>query len=175
MQIWHYAPSTGELVGVGIADPDPLRQGHWLIPAFATTVEPPNTLQGEAAVFSNGVWSIVEDHRGEVYYTEEGEQVTITELGPVPGGLLTEAPPPPPPPPAPPPVASPRQIRLALNQLGLRETIETYIAAADQTTKDSWEYTTLFERDHPLILACAQALNKTEAEIDALFDLAITL
>lgn len=70
---------------------------------------------------------------------------------------------------------TPRQIRLALSQLGLRSAVEDYVAAADQAVKDSWEYTTEFDRNHPLIAAAAQALNKTDAEIDALFSLAATL
>lgn len=70
---------------------------------------------------------------------------------------------------------TPRQIRLALNATGLRASVEAYVAAASQDVKDSWEYSTVFERDHPLLVAAGQGLGKSEAEIDALFALAGTL
>ena len=67
---------------------------------------------------------------------------------------------------------TPRQIRLALTQMGLRQAVEDFVSSQDITVKDSWEYSTQFERNHPLLLGAAQALNKTEADIDALFELA---
>jgi len=70
---------------------------------------------------------------------------------------------------------TPRQIRLALTQVGLRTMVEEYVAGASQDVKDSWEFSISFERNHPFILDCAAALNKTDAEIDALFTLAATL
>jgi hypothetical protein len=70
---------------------------------------------------------------------------------------------------------TPRQIRLALTATGLRDAVETYVASASQDVKDSWEYSTVFERNHPLLVAAGQALGKTGAEIDALFDLAASL
>jgi hypothetical protein len=76
---------------------------------------------------------------------------------------------------APPPVVSPRQIRLALTQIGLRQQVEDYVDAQDITVQDSWHYTTEFERTNPLILACAQALGKSDTDLDALFALAATL
>jgi hypothetical protein len=72
------------------------------------------------------------------------------------------------------PPVTPRQIRLALNQLGLRSAVEAYVAQADQSTMDSWEYSTQFERDHPLLLAAAEALQQPPEAIDALFTLALT-
>ncbi len=72
-------------------------------------------------------------------------------------------------------VVTPRQIRLALTQLGLRTAVEAYIAAASQDVKDSWDYSMQFEIDHPLIVACMAALGKTEDDLKALFNLAGTL
>lgn len=68
-----------------------------------------------------------------------------------------------------------RQFRLALNQLSLRSAIDAAVAAADQNTKDTWEYSNVFERDNPMLLAMATALGKTTEEIDAVFILASTL
>lgn len=70
---------------------------------------------------------------------------------------------------------SPWQIRKALNQLNLRTDVENAVAAADQTTKDGWEFATEFKRDDPTVAAIGTALSKTEAEVDAIFDLAVTL
>lgn len=67
---------------------------------------------------------------------------------------------------------SPRQIRLALTHIGLRQQVEDYVNAQDITVQDSWHYSTEFERNHPLMLACKDALGKTDEELDALFVLA---
>lgn len=173
MQIWNYRHDTGEYVGPSVADADPLAEGVFLLPAFSTSLPPPTPDAGKVAVFINGAWAQEVDHRGEKWWDVDGNEKTIDKLGdPSALGLSNIEPPPPP---GPRPVVSPRQIRLALNQMGLRDAVETYVAASDQNTKDSWTWSTQFERDHPLLLACAASLGKTEAEIDALFALASTL
>lgn len=70
---------------------------------------------------------------------------------------------------------SPRQFRQALTALGLRATVEAAIAAADQDTKDWYEYATSFERTNSVLVAMAAALGKTDADIDELFALGATL
>lgn len=77
--------------------------------------------------------------------------------------------------PAPVVTVSAWQIRKALNQLSLRDLVEDAIVAADQDTKDAWEYATEFERNHPLVLSLGTALGKTGAELDAIWALAVTL
>lgn len=72
-------------------------------------------------------------------------------------------------------VVSPRQIRLALNQLGWRDQVEVAVAAGDQDTKDGWEFATSFERLYPLVVSLGQGIGKTCAEMDQLFELAATL
>lgn len=74
-----------------------------------------------------------------------------------------------------PTVVSPRQIRLALNQEGLRTDVENYVASASQDVKDSWDYATEFVITDPLIVGCMQALGKTQDDLNALFQLAATL
>lgn len=97
MDIYHLHPVTREYVGPGAADPDPMEEDNWLIPAHAVTIKPPKVTKGQVAVWSEeGCWSKVEDHRGETWYQPDGLPVTITELG-EPEGLTNEAPPPPPP------------------------------------------------------------------------------
>ena len=75
----------------------------------------------------------------------------------------------------PPIIVTPWQIRKALNATGLRESVESAVAAADTTTKDAWQYATSFVRTEPLLDGMAKAMGKTDAEIDALFELAETL
>jgi hypothetical protein len=80
--------------------------------------------------------------------------------------------------PIPVPVISvtPWQIRKALNQLGIRSAVEAAVtASANQELKDGWEFSDVVVRDSPLVIGMATALNKTTAEIDALFELALTL
>lgn len=72
-------------------------------------------------------------------------------------------------------VVTPWQIRKALNQTGLRAAVEASIAGADQTTKDGWEFATEFVRTDPLVEKLGFAIGKSDAEIDALFALALTL
>lgn len=67
-------------------------EGQWLLPAWATTDEVPLPGEKQAAVYANGAWSLVEDHRGETYYDGDGKQVTITGLGPVDPTFTTEPP-----------------------------------------------------------------------------------
>ena len=90
-------------------------------------------------------------------------------------GAFTNPPQSPPPPNTPGQSVTPRQIRLALNQAGLRSAVEAYISAAPQDMKDTWEFSTVIERNSPLIAAGAAELNLTEAQIDDLFTLAATL
>lgn len=69
---------------------------------------------------------------------------------------------------------TPRQIRLALNAMQLRDAIEAAVAASSQDVKDSWEFSTEFERSNPLIDQMAGTLNIAPASVDALFALAAT-
>lgn len=70
---------------------------------------------------------------------------------------------------------SPRQIRQAMSAAGLRAPVEAAIAAADQDTKDWYEFATEFERSHPMVAALAAGLNVTEAQLDGLWVLAGSL
>jgi hypothetical protein len=55
VNIWDYDRSTGELLGQNVADPDPEREGGWLIPAFSTKIRPPVVSPGCVAVFDGGL------------------------------------------------------------------------------------------------------------------------
>lgn len=70
---------------------------------------------------------------------------------------------------------TPRQIRWALSAFGLREAVESAVAASPQAIKDSWEFSTEFERDNPLIADMAAALSIPIEQVDQLFAYAATL
>lgn len=74
-----------------------------------------------------------------------------------------------------PSTVTPRQFRRALSQAGLRASVEAAIAAADEETRDTWEYAVTIERGHPMLIAMATALDVTSEQLDDLFRLAATL
>lgn len=51
--------NEGFFTGATVADPDPLDDGNWLIPAGCVMVEPPATGKNEAAQWTNGSWIVV--------------------------------------------------------------------------------------------------------------------
>lgn len=72
--------------------------------------------------------------------------------------------------------ASPWQIRKALNQMGLRDTVEQAVAAStDQALKDGWEYATEFRRLDPFVVSFIAMLGMTDAQGDDFFRLAGSL
>lgn len=91
MKIYQYHPETKELLNVSIAPKNPLESDKYLIPAYATTEIPPETKRGEIPIYENG-WKVEEDHREEVFYDKEGNEVIIEEIGDIPENLLKEKP-----------------------------------------------------------------------------------
>ena len=64
MILYNYSPLTYEYIGSCEADIDPIEPDSFLIPAYATDIQPPE-LSGKdkAIIFSNGVWTEVVDLR----------------------------------------------------------------------------------------------------------------
>lgn len=95
MQLHAYDHQTGEYLRTFQADPDPLTDGGWLIPAFTTPDAPPPAQAGKARVFGQGAgWKKVDDWRGQTGYTATGEPRLITTLGPLVDPIVTRDPPP---------------------------------------------------------------------------------
>lgn len=94
MDLYHYDPSTGALCAITDADPDPLVEGAWLVPAFATLDVPPQAPAGHVPVRVGGEWVIVKDHRGKTGYTADGEAKEVTAPGELPALIVTLDPPP---------------------------------------------------------------------------------
>jgi hypothetical protein len=70
---------------------------------------------------------------------------------------------------------SPKQIRLALNHMGLRAEVEAAVAAADPDTRDVWEFATEIRRDDPMLSAMSASLGYSSSLVDDVFRLAATL
>jgi hypothetical protein len=58
MKTYNYAPDTGIFQTESLADESPLEPGVFLIPAYATTIAPPQVTNPEIAVFKDGEWSV---------------------------------------------------------------------------------------------------------------------
>jgi len=69
---------------------------------------------------------------------------------------------------------TPLQMRRALRATGLKATVDAALAAASDEVREEWEYATEILRDNATLEAMGHALGKTDAEIDALFQLAAT-
>lgn len=173
MQIWNYRPTNGELIGAGLADPNPLEEGEWLVPAYATSINPGEPQPGRVYLFRGGSWESEPDHRGETWWKVGAEfntePLTINFIGEPTG--LTNVEPPAPPVPVVVVLVSPRQIRLALTRQDWRVGVENYIAAGDQDERDTWQFASRFARDG-LVNTVLTSLGKTPEEIDALFEVA---
>ena len=85
--VYQAHPVTGEYIGPSQADPDPLEEGNWLIPAIAFAEVPPGPTPGFAIAHVPGseqVWSLVPDHRGIVYQMDTGQAKQWQALGALP-------------------------------------------------------------------------------------------
>ncbi|EAB8058532.1 phage tail protein [Salmonella enterica subsp. enterica serovar Mikawasima] len=91
IKIYNLRADTNEFIGAGDAWIPP----HTGLPANCTDIAPPDIPASHIAVFDAGTetWSLHEDHRGEtVYDTQTGNQVYISEAGPLPENTTTQAP-----------------------------------------------------------------------------------
>jgi len=70
---------------------------------------------------------------------------------------------------------SPLQIRRALRQVGMYDTVVSWVATQPTEISEAWEYATFFARLDPFIVAATPGLGKTDVEVDQVFQLAITL
>ncbi len=88
--IYHADELTGEFIGTGRADPDPLEPGNWLIPARAYRDRPPEPGANQAAVRTVKGWELVPDYRGLIYSIDTGTSLQHDGLGDVPYGFTTQ-------------------------------------------------------------------------------------
>lgn len=79
MKIYNYHPQTNVFIGTGFADQDPLEENNFLIPAYATTVEPPSFGPDSQAVFENGGWRIESIPKPEAEKQPTPEEIQAAE------------------------------------------------------------------------------------------------
>lgn len=94
MYIYHYSKDTLEYLNKTRAEADPAeskKQGVFvaLIPAYATTIEPPTAGDNEAAIFIEGAWAIVPDYRSTHKKCDDEFKISnITTLGELTDGYM---------------------------------------------------------------------------------------
>lgn len=72
-------------------------------------------------------------------------------------------------------VVTPRQARLALHQSGLLTAVEAFVGSGDAALQIEWAHATEIKRTWPPVIQFAQANEISDADLDALFELAATL
>lgn len=80
MNVYNYDPITKEFTSISKAQPSPLEDGIFLIPAFSTSIQPPMPGANEAVIFDDvtGGWTTIPDFRGVTYYMiSDGAEVTF--------------------------------------------------------------------------------------------------
>lgn len=99
MDLHHYDRETGEYTGSSAAQLD-VREtraaGHpvYLSIPHATTIAPPEAVDGMARIFDGERWGLVDDHRGVPMYSKvDGHSNSMVALGPIPEDYTSEAPP----------------------------------------------------------------------------------
>lgn len=82
-QVYHYHPITKEFISESVADLDPI-EGKPLYPRYSTGIVPPITSLNQAAIFEEGIWTIVPDFRKQEFWIDHYTSITIKQLGEVP-------------------------------------------------------------------------------------------
>lgn len=152
--VYLYDDKTGEFTTSYNAQESPLEPGVYIEPELSTDIEPPTFTDLQDCKFIGTTW-VVSDK--PVAPIEPVIPLTVlqkrAQLQPL----------------------SAWQVRKVLTQFNLRNQVETAIANADQNTKDAWAYAKEFQRDDVLLNSMATALGLTDAQLDQMFEIGITL
>jgi hypothetical protein len=70
---------------------------------------------------------------------------------------------------------SARQVRLILSQFNYRAQVEAAVSQAPQAVQDEWNYANEFQRNSPVLIGMAQALNISDESLDAMFEQGVLL
>lgn len=141
MEIYNYHPITGEYLGIGLADDNPLEPDTPIVPGYATPGTPPADEVGRVRVYRRpdgsapqnwpeGSWTLVPDYRQvPLYRTADGSSFVLGEeysgIGDLPAFLTDE------------PRPSPAHVWTA-DEWVLDEALETeQLAAAARAQRDA--------------------------------------
>ncbi|MHC5307495.1 hypothetical protein [Bartonella sp. LJL80] len=176
-----YSPATKEYLGSGVADIDQQNPDRYLYPAFSTRQKPPEVEEGVVLLWTGATWAGVKDYRGQVWFKETGEEVTIDFIGdPSERGLTADKPVLPEPEPVVPALTA-RQFWQAALVIGVTEeglasevsSPESPLYVADDEERESVlidiKKTTLFSRDHYLVEKMAKAKDIPTEQLDCLW------
>lgn len=90
MIIYNYNPITFEYIGESEASPNPVNPDNPIIPACATTIEPPKSIEKYAIIWIGNKWEYKEDHRNEVWYNAKTKKTEVIQfIGMLPGYYYT--------------------------------------------------------------------------------------
>lgn len=93
MKIVYHFDEHGAYCGASKAYRSPLEDDVYLIPAMATDIMPPATVQDECPVWENGKWTVKPDFREKVYWLGDGTECKIGKIGEtVPENALLQRP-----------------------------------------------------------------------------------
>ena len=68
----------------------------------------------------------------------------------------------------------PLQLRRALRAMGEMDAINAYMETASEEVKEAWKYATIIPRLDPLVVGLQSVMERTDEEVDQLFELALT-
>lgn len=93
MRIYNYHPKYGYYISTSYADESPLEPGVWLMPAYATEIEPPKCKNNQIQIFNGVKWKNVVDKRGTYYSTQTFESINNIDPLNYPENSTKEPPP----------------------------------------------------------------------------------
>ena len=96
------------------------------------------------------------DHVAYVQWVEDGNEPTMVNIPPLEFEPISRG-----------------QLRLALDAAGLTEAVDAAIAAGPAALRIMWEDSQTLHRHHPMVIGVQQALGKSDAELDALWQAAM--
>ncbi|WP_336741318.1 hypothetical protein [Aureimonas altamirensis] len=139
----------GRFIGEVMADPNPMREGDWLIPAGAVEAAPP---EAEEPAYARWI-----GHGWEVHTPPPPEPEPEPE--PLESGVPTSV--------------TIRQAKLQMSRAGILSAVDAAIAGmegqAGEEARIEWQYATELRRAHPLVEALGPTLGLSDEAIDALF------
>jgi hypothetical protein len=178
LTLYSYDPHTGEFSGAFQADRDPEGDG-FLIPWATTEIAPPEPRGGQARVFVNGEWTFAPDFRGAFWFQPDGLSVKVDKLGDpstFDPPLTKERPVFPEPPPGPATECTPAQGQMALYQAGHYDAFVSAVTNSTDVPLKIYAQSALkWEIMNPHIQSMKTTLGLSDDEVQALFDLAVTL